>query len=58
MTASTLTYPLDLIRTVLAVKVDGDVKKSQSIMGCARQIIAKDGVLGLFRGWPTTMIVR
>ncbi len=28
MTASTLTYPLDLIRTVLGVKVDGDASKA------------------------------
>ena len=58
MTASTLTYPLDLIRTVLGVKVDGDASKAQSIFGCGKQIYMRDGIKGLFRGWPTTMLVR
>jgi solute carrier family 25 phosphate transporter 23/24/25/41 len=57
MTASTLTYPLDLIRTVLGVKVDGDASKAQSIFGCGKQIYMRDGIKGLFRGWPTTMLV-
>jgi hypothetical protein len=57
MTASTLTYPLDLIRTVLGVKVDGDASKAWSIFGCGKQIYMRDGLKGLFRGWPTTMLV-
>lgn len=57
MTASSLTYPLDLIRTVLGVKVDGDASKAQSIIGCGKQIYMREGFKGLFRGWPTTMLV-
>jgi solute carrier family 25 (mitochondrial phosphate transporter), member 23/24/25/41 len=34
MTASTLTYPLDLVRTVLSIRVDGVEGKTPSIMGC------------------------
>ena len=56
MTASTLTYPLDLIRTKLSINVaDSTVKPS--IWGTGKQIIREGGIRGLYRGLPATLAV-
>ena len=55
MTASTITYPLDLIRTKLSI--DTQAGKSQSILGAGRQIVAEGGVLALYRGLGATLFV-
>ena len=52
MTASTLTYPLDLIRTYLVINTS-DVKIGMIEQG--KIIFAKDGFLGLYKGWGTSM---
>ena len=57
MTASFLTYPLDLLRTVMSVKVDGVGDAKPTVKGCVKEIIAKDGYLGLYKGLPSTMCV-
>ena len=56
MTASFLTYPLDLIRTVLSVQVDNPTSKP-SIIGVGKEIFQRDGVRGLYRGLPATLYV-
>ena len=55
ITASTLTYPLDLIRTVLTINVTEDTK-NLGIWSCGKHIYRKDGFFGLYRGWFATMI--
>lgn len=55
MTASTLTYPLDLIRTKLAVNV-ADSKIKPSIWGVGRQIVREAGVQGLYKGLPSSLV--
>lgn len=55
MTASFLTYPLDLIRTVMSVQVDGVDGKKPSIVGTAKTVVARDGFTGLYKGLPATM---
>eukprot|EP00347_Sterkiella_histriomuscorum_P019318 403342110 len=55
MTASTLTYPLDLIRTVLTIQVREDTK-NLGIWGCGKKIYRADGILGLYKGWFATMV--
>ena len=57
MTASTLTYPLDLIRTVLSIRVDSASGKTPSMWGCTTEILARDGIRGMYRGLPSTLIV-
>lgn len=49
MTASFLTYPLDLIKTVLTINVNED-PKNVGIWKCGKDIYLKDGVFGLYRG--------
>ena len=61
MTASTLTYPLDLIRTKLSVivnnpKAEGGPKPS--IIGTGVDIYRQGGFFGLYRGLPSTLFVR
>ena len=59
MTAATLTYPLDLIRTKLSVVVDNpkDGGSKPSILGTGRQIFRTDGFFGLYRGLFATFCV-
>jgi len=57
MTASFLTYPLDLIRTVLSVNVDNPNQVKPSIIGVGKEIFARDGIRGLYRGLPATLYV-
>ena len=59
MTAATLTYPLDLIRTKLSVVVDNPNAGGQkpSIIGTGRQIYRADGFFGLYRGLFATFAV-
>lgn len=57
-TASFLTYPLDLIRTVMSVKVGAADGKNPSILGTGREILAKSGVRGLYKGLPATIYVK
>lgn len=57
MTASTLTYPLDLIRTVLSIKVADGTSGKPGIFECGKDIVARDGVRGLYRGLPATLYV-
>jgi len=56
MTASTLTYPLDLIRTKLSIIVaDGTIKPS--IWGTGVQIYREGGFFSLYKGLPSTLFV-
>jgi len=56
MTASTLTYPLDLIRTKLSINVaDSTIKPS--IWGTGKQIYRQGGFIGLYKGLPSTLFV-
>ena len=56
MTASTLTYPLDLIRTKLSINVaDSTIKPS--IWGTGKQIVRESGFTGLYKGLPSTLFV-
>ena len=56
MTASTLTYPLDLIRTKLSISV-ADAGVKPSIYGTGLQIYQAGGFTGLYRGLPSTLFV-
>ncbi len=56
MTASTLTYPLDLIRTKLSILVaDSSIKPS--IWGTGKQVVREGGFLSLYKGLPSTLFV-
>ena len=56
MTASTLTYPLDLIRTKLSINMaDSTVKPS--ILGIGRKIVQEGGYISLYKGLPSTLFV-
>jgi solute carrier family 25 phosphate transporter 23/24/25/41 len=54
MTASTMCYPLDLVRSVLSVQTTQT--HYNSIWGAMKSIVAKDGVLGLYRGLGPTLM--
>ena len=56
MTASTLTYPLDLIRTKLSIVV-ADSAVKPSIWGTGVQIYQQGGFLSLYKGLPSTLFV-
>lgn len=55
VTANTITYPLDLIKTILSVQLNPRHYK-KGVFGHMRIIYAKDGFLGFYKGWGTTMI--
>ena len=55
MTASTLTYPLDLIRTKLSITV-ADSKIKPTVMGTAKQIVRDHGARGLYKGLGASLI--
>jgi solute carrier family 25 phosphate transporter 23/24/25/41 len=52
ITASTMTYPLDLVRTVLSVNTESKL----GMVECGKNIYKQGGVLGLYKGWVPTMI--
>eukprot|EP01017_Pseudomicrothorax_dubius_P030385 TRINITY_DN3791_c0_g1_i3.p1 TRINITY_DN3791_c0_g1~~TRINITY_DN3791_c0_g1_i3.p1 ORF type:complete len:299 (-),score=61.68 TRINITY_DN3791_c0_g1_i3:99-995(-) len=54
--ASTFTYPLDIVRTLLAVQVEKKDAQFKGIIKTLRDIHRKDGVLGLYRGWVPTIV--
>lgn len=57
MTASCLTYPLDVVRTLMSINVaDAKVKggKAISIGGTINQIYSTKGIGGFYRGLPAT----
>lgn len=54
MTASTLTYPLDLIRTYLSINVESGQK--MSISEQTKVIYRSHGLLGFYRGWFASMV--
>ena len=55
MSASTLTYPLDLIRTVLSINVKET--SSPTIAKTGMDILNKDGPRGLYKGLNSTLLV-
>jgi solute carrier family 25 phosphate transporter 23/24/25/41 len=55
MTASTLTYPLDLIRTHLSLAVDSGVRRS--IFATGADIVNQRGFLALYAGLGSTLFV-
>lgn len=61
MTSSFLTYPLDLIRTLLSIDVgakgQGKIVENPTILATGRQVIRNHGVLGLYKGLGSTLFV-
>ena len=55
VTANTITYPLDLIKTILSVQLNPRHYK-KGIIGHIKIIYQKEGILGFYKGWYTTMI--
>eukprot|EP00484_Ammonia_sp_Unknown_P000232 CAMPEP_0197023128 /NCGR_PEP_ID=MMETSP1384-20130603/3919_1 /TAXON_ID=29189 /ORGANISM="Ammonia sp." /LENGTH=303 /DNA_ID=CAMNT_0042451303 /DNA_START=53 /DNA_END=964 /DNA_ORIENTATION=- len=53
LVATGATYPIDVIRAYLAGTFD---KRTNSMLGVARNIIKKDGVLGLYTGFAVTCV--
>lgn len=53
MTASTLTYPLDLIRTRLSINTQSGAQLS--MLGVAKQIYGEGGIRGMYRGLGATL---
>ena len=51
--ASSCTYPLDLVRTLLSLKTD----QSRGLMGEMMHIVHKEGLRGLYRGLTITLMV-
>ncbi len=54
MTASTLCYPLDLVRSVLSVQTSKE--HYAGIASAMRAIVKNDGLLGLYRGLGPTLM--
>uniref|UniRef100_A0A7S3J4R6 Mitochondrial carrier protein n=1 Tax=Euplotes harpa TaxID=151035 RepID=A0A7S3J4R6_9SPIT len=55
VTANTITYPLDLIKTILSVQLNPRHYK-KGIVGHVRIIYSKEGLPGFYKGWLTTMV--
>lgn len=55
ITANTITYPLDLVKTILSVQLNPRHYK-KGVMGHLKIIYRKDGPLGFYKGWTTTMV--
>ena len=56
MTATALTYPLDLIRLKLSIRVDPGVDRP-GMIGTGKYIYQKRGILGLYRGISSSLFV-
>ncbi len=54
MVASTLTYPMDLVKTYLTINESKDIKITMSAQ--MRMIVAEHGFLGLYKGWGLSMM--
>lgn len=54
MTAATICYPLDLVRSVLSVQTTNENYKG--IADAMRSIVKADGILGLYRGLGPTLM--
>ena len=51
MSAVSITYPTDLVRRRLQLQgFDKSVPKYAGMIDCVKKIVAKDGMLGLYRG--------
>uniref|UniRef100_A0A7S3KJ38 Mitochondrial carrier protein n=1 Tax=Euplotes crassus TaxID=5936 RepID=A0A7S3KJ38_EUPCR len=55
ITANTITYPLDLVKTILSVQLNPRHYK-KGILGHLKIIYSKEGILGFYKGWGTTMV--
>lgn len=55
VTANTITYPLDLVKTILSVQLNPRHYK-KGIIGHLKIIYSKEGILGFYKGWGTTMV--
>lgn len=53
--ANSLTYPMDLLKTILSVQLNPRHYK-KGIWGHVKIIYAKEGILGFYKGWFTTML--
>ena len=51
--ASTIVYPIDLLKTYMTINVD--TVNKPSVMKVAQEIVARDGILGLYKGWGLSM---
>ena len=56
-TSSTLTYPLDLIRTKLSINVSDAAAKKPTIIGTGVSLYREGGFRGMYRGLPSTLFV-
>lgn len=54
--ATTVTYPLDLLRTRFAVQGDDQQRIYRSIVGAIRDILAREGPYGFFRGLTPSLL--
>lgn len=55
ITANTLTYPMDLLKTILSVQLNPR-HYQKGITGHVKIIYRKEGIFGFYKGWFTTMI--
>mmetsp|Transcript_18157 Transcript_18157/g.20336 ORF Transcript_18157/g.20336 Transcript_18157/m.20336 type:complete len:137 (+) Transcript_18157:91-501(+) len=55
ITANSITYPLDLVKTILSVQLNPRHYK-KGIWGHMKIILAKEGIFGFYKGWTTTMV--
>jgi hypothetical protein len=51
------TYPLEVLRTRLAVQIDPENKKYDSLMDAIKRIKLNEGYYGFFRGFNTALLV-
>lgn len=54
--ANTLVYPLDIIKTRLQVQTEDDEVKYDGIVDAFRQIVAKEGIKGMYTGLTGSLI--
>jgi len=55
VTANTITYPLDLLKTIISVQLNPRHYK-KGISGHMKVIYQTDGIRGFYKGWATTML--
>ena len=54
MVASSLTYPLDIVKTYLTVNESKDVKITMIMQ--TKLIVREHGFFGLYKGWSLSMM--
>jgi solute carrier family 25 phosphate transporter 23/24/25/41 len=50
ITAQSITYPFDIIKTYMTINLEAEAKNRPTVMQVAKELIARDGIRGLYKG--------